>query len=682
MADGRWPIKRMADGRWPMADGPDSGSGQSPIANRQSPIRSIANRQSPIANGDPYASLRAWAQEEFDRQHRAGQPRILLGLGTCGLAAGGREVRSAVAQKLADAGIAAEVWPVGCIGACFAEPLMDLVWPGGGRISYRDVTPERALRLIDEALSGDHLHPEWALAVIGDAPVDGIPPWKELPFFQYQERRVLRNCGFIDPTDLGQYILRDGYQALAKALTEMTPEAVIEEVQRAGLRGRGGAGFPTGRKWQLCRQAAGEPKYLVCNFDEGDPGAFMNRSLVEGDPHSLLEGLILGAYAIGARHGYIYVRAEYPLAILRLRTAIQQAEASGLLGDHILGSDFCFDVTIKEGAGAFVCGEETALLASIEGRRGMPRPRPPFPAQKGLWGQPTTINNVDTLSNVANIIRQGAEWFAGVGSETSKGTKTFCLTGKVHHTGLIEVPMGTLLGVVIEKIGGGILKGRAFKAAQTGGPSGGCLATQHRNLPLDYESLTRAGSIMGSGGLVVLDEDTCMVDFARFFLSFTQQESCGKCTPCRLGTQRMLEILERIVAGEGQREDLDRLTELGETVQLGSLCGLGQTAPNPVLSTLRYFRAEYEAHIVDRHCPALACRALVSYWIDPDVCVGCGLCRRKCPVAGVLGEQKAVHTIDQLVCTHCGTCFEVCPKKVRAVRKVTGREREALLRGE
>jgi NADH:ubiquinone oxidoreductase subunit F (NADH-binding) len=638
-----------------------------------------------------YASLRAWAQEEFDRQHPAGRPRILLGLGTCGLAAGGQEVQAAVERKLADEGIDAEVWPVGCLGPCFAEPLMDLVLPGIGRISYRDVTPERALRLIDETLplaQGEqeggrhHLHPEWALAVIGDEPVEGIPSWKELPFFRYQERRVLHNCGFIDPSAVEQYILRDGYQALAKALLEMSPEQVIEEVQRSGLRGRGGAGFPTGLKWQLCRQAEGEPKYLVCNFDEGDPGAFMNRSLVEGDPHRLLEGLIIGAYAIGARHGYIYVRAEYPLAIARLRKAIQQAEELGLLGEHILGSDFSFDVTLKEGAGAFVCGEETALLASIEGRRGMPRPRPPFPAQKGLWGQPTAINNVDTLSNIANIIRQGAEWFAEVGSETSKGTKTFCLTGKVHHTGLIEVPMGIPLGVVIEEIGGGIPKGRAFKAAQTGGPSGGCLATQHLNLPLDYESLTGAGSIMGSGGLVVMDEDTCMVDVARFFLSFTQQESCGKCTPCRLGTKRMLEILERIVAGEGKREDLDLLEELGETVKLGSLCGLGQTAPNPVLSTLRYFRAEYEAHIVDQHCPALACRDLVAYWIDPDVCIGCGLCRRKCPVASISGEQKQPHTIDQLVCTRCGTCWEVCPEKVQAVRKVTGRERKALLAGE
>jgi len=437
-------------------------------------------------------------------------------------------------------------------------------------------------------------------------------------------------------------------------------QEVVDEVKASGLRGRGGAGFPTGLKWQFCRQAKGDTKYLICNFDEGDPGAFMNRSLVEGDPHSLLEGMLIAAYAIGTRHGYIYVRAEYPLAIVRLRQAIQQAHDLGLLGDNILGTGFSFDITIKEGAGAFVCGEETALMSSIEGRRGMPRPRPPFPAQSGLWGRPTNINNVGTLANVPRVILNGADWYKSVGTETSAGTKIFCLTGKITHTGMIEVPMGITLRRIIYDIGGGILEGRTFKAAQTGGPSGGCLSSEHLDLPIDYESLTKAGSIMGSGGLVVMDEDTCMVDVSRFFLSFTQSESCGKCAPCRLGTKRMLEILERIAAGEGQPEDIDLLTELGETVKLGSLCGLGQTAPNPALSTIRYFRDEYEAHIAEQRCPAGVCKALITYEILPDACTGCGVCLRNCPVSAITGEKKQPHVIDSALCTRCDTCLQVC----------------------
>jgi len=607
-----------------------------------------------------YTSLLSWAKEEYDRKHDNNLPRIILGLGTCGLAAGGREVLTAVQQKLAEDCIQAEIVQVGCIGSCYAEPLMDIEKPGGPRISYRDITPKKAIQLIEDRLVGDELLPELALAVIGDTSVDGIPSYKELPFFKFQERRVSRNCGFIDPTAVEEFILRDGYRAMAKALLEMSPQEVVDEVKASGLRGRGGAGFPTGLKWQFCRQAKGDTKYLICNFDEGDPGAFMNRSLVEGDPHSLLEGMLIAAYALGARHGYIYVRAEYPLAIVRLREAIQQARDLDLLGENILGTGLSFDISIKEGAGAFVCGEETALMASIEGRRGMPRPRPPFPAQSGLWGKPTNINNVGTLANVPRVILNGAEWYKTVGTEDSAGTKIFCLTGKIANSGWIEVPMGTTLRRIIYDIGGGTVSGLPFKAAQTGGPSGGCLSSEHFDLPMDYESLTRVGSIMGSGGLVVMDEETCMVDVARFFISFTQKESCGKCAPCRLGTKRMLEILEKIVAGKGEMEDIDLLTELGETVKVGSLCGLGQTAPNPILSTIRYFHDEYEAHIVDKRCPAGVCKDLITYEILPDKCTGCGACLRNCPVDAITGEKKQPHVIDPALCTRCDTCRQVC----------------------
>jgi NADP-reducing hydrogenase subunit HndC len=497
----------------------------------------------------------------------------------------------------------------------------------------------------------------------------------------------------------------------------MTPEEVIAEVKTSGLRGRGGAGFPTGLKWEFTRKAVLERRreegsgmrddsntasahpsspishpsslipypssgFVVCNGDEGDPGAFMDRSVLEGDPHSVIEGMALAGYATGSRQGYVYVRAEYPLAIERLTIALEQARERGFLGENLFGTSFGFDIEIRIGAGAFVCGEETALLASIEGRRGMPRPRPPFPAQSGLWGQPTLINNVETFANVPPILLHGGAWFARTGTEKSKGTKVFALAGDIANTGLVEVPLGIPLGEIIYGIGGGIRDGKAFKAAQIGGPSGGCIPQQYLDVPVDYESLTALGAIMGSGGLIVVDEDTCMVSLAAFFLDFLVDESCGKCIPCRVGVKKMRDLLRQIIAGEGQDGDVDRLLNLAQTVKQTSLCGLGQTAPNTVLSTIRHFREEYEAHIYEKGCPALACRDLVAYWIDPEVCVGCGLCRRKCPVAGVLGEQKAVHTIDQLVCTKCGTCFEVCPRKVQAVRKVTGREREALLRGE
>jgi len=607
-----------------------------------------------------YASLLAWAEAEYARRHTAGRARILIGLGTCGLAAGGGEVLDAVQQQLVALDTNVETLGVGCIGACFLEPLVDIVKPGWPRISYGEMDPQKAAQLVSDFVVGTDCHPDWAVAVIGDQAVEGIPSWRDLPFFKFQERRVLRRCGFIDPSAVEEYILHDGYAAATRALTEMSPEEVIDTIKASGLRGRGGAGFPTGLKWSFARSSPGDVKYMVCNFDEGDPGAFMNRSLVEGDPHAVLEGMIIAAYAIGASRGYIYGRAEYPLALRRLRGAISQAEDLGLLGKDIFGSGFDLSIEIKEGAGAFVCGEETALMSSIEGGRGMPKPRPPFPAQSGLWGKPTNINNVGTLANVPLIIHNGPDWFAEVGSEKSKGTKIFCLTGKIQNGGTIEVPLGIRLRTVIEDIGGGILDGGQFKAAQTGGPSGGCLAEEHLDWPVDYESLTKAGSIMGSGGMVVMDQTTCMVDVARFFLSFTQKESCGKCTPCRVGTKRMLDILERIVAGKGELDDIDLLLELAETVKLGSLCGLGQTAPNPVVSTIRYFRDEYEAHIVDKRCPAGVCKALITYSIDPDKCTGCMVCLRQCPVEAISGEKKQVHVINSELCTRCDTCRQVC----------------------
>jgi NADH-quinone oxidoreductase subunit F len=487
-----------------------------------------------------------------------------------------------------------------------------------------------------------------------------VPYYDEIPFYGKQMRVVLRNCGLINPMSIEEYIAVGGYQALAKALTSMTSEEIIEEVKKSGLRGRGGAGFPTGRKWEFARNAPGDIKYIVANGDEGDPGAFMDRSLMEGDPHAILEGMTIGAYAIGAHEGYIYVRDEYPLALRNLGAAIEQAREYGLLGQDILGSGFDFDVKITRGAGAFVCGEETALMASIEGRAGNPRPRPPFPAQSGLWGKPTNINNAKTWANIPLIIDRGADWFSQIGTETSKGTMIFSLVGKVNNTGLVEVPMGITLRELIFDIGGGIQNGKQFKAVQTGGPSGGCIPASLLDLPVDYEHLKEAGSIMGSGGMIVMDEGACMVDVARYFLDFLREESCGKCTPCREGIRQMLAILTRITEGEGEMADLEQLEALAHVVKDASLCGLGQTAPNPVLSTLRYFRDEYVAHIKDKKCPAGVCRALIEYTILEDACTGCGLCRRKCPQEAISGGKKEVHVIDQEKCIRCGVCFDVC----------------------
>ncbi len=590
---------------------------------------------------------------------------VLVCKGTGCTASGAGSVYDALKRELDRRGLDKEVMLVetGCHGMCEMGPIV-VVYPEGS--FYCRVTPEDVPELVEEHLYKGRVL-QRLLYTTPDEEKHRIPHYRDIPFYGKQRRIVLRNCGYINPDNIEEYIARDGYQALARALLELTPEETLDIVKRSGLRGRGGAGFPTGKKWEFARMAPGDKKYIVCNADEGDPGAFMDRSVLEGDPHSVVEGMLIGAYVIGADEGYIYCRAEYPLAIKRLVTAIQQAEEMGLIGDNIMGTDFSFHLHIKEGAGAFVCGEETALMASIEGKRGMPNPRPPFPANSGLWGKPTNINNVETWANIPQIILNGAEWFSSIGTETSKGTKIFALTGKVNNTGLVEAPMGMPLREVIFDIGGGIPNGKKFKAVQLGGPSGGCLPESMLDTPVDYESINATGAIMGSGGMVVTDEDTCIVDFAKFFLSFVQNESCGKCPFCRIGTRRMLEILERICEGTGKMEDLDLLEDLAQKVKDGSLCALGGTAPNPVLTTLKYFRDEYIAHIVDKKCPAKVCPALIHYTIDPAKCIGCTKCARQCPVNAISGEIKKPHLIDQDTCIKCGQCMAVCPVKAISV---------------
>jgi NADH-quinone oxidoreductase subunit F len=587
----------------------------------------------------------------------SGRAEIAVGMSSCGIAAGARAVFDAVAKEVAARGLGWSVASTGCIGACHAEPLVE-VRPGDGtRHLYGNVDEAKAKRIVE-----DHL--------AGGVPVAEllIPP--TYPYLARQKRIVLANCGTIDPESIEEYISRDGYTALRKVLTAMTPEAVIEEVKASGLRGRGGAGFSTGQKWVFARGAKGTKKFVICNADEGDPGAFMDRSVLEGDPHAVLEGMLICAYAVGADEGYIYVRAEYPLAIKRLEIALKQMEGKGLIGEGILGMPFSLSLHIKEGAGAFVCGEETALMGSIEGKRGMPNLRPPFPAERGLWGAPTNINNVETYANIPAIIRGGGAEYAKLGTEKSKGTKVFALAGKIKRGGMIEVPMGISLREIIYDIGGGIQGDRKFKAVQMGGPSGGCVPESLSDVQIDYDSLTATGAIMGSGGMVVMDDSTCMVDVARYFLAFTQSESCGKCTFCRIGTKRMLEILTRITEGRGREEDIAELEELAGKIRISSLCGLGQTAPNPVLTTLRYFRNEYDEHIRNKRCPAKKCKALIRFRVIPENCTGCMLCAKVCPTKAARGERKKVHEIDRETCVRCGLCAEAC--RFNAIEISTG----------
>ena len=605
-----------------------------------------------------FNKIKEKAIKEWNNLQNTSIPTIYIGMGSCGIASGADEVLEAANEIIAKENLKVKIIKVGCIGPCYLEPLMDLKIPGLPRLSFNNVNKQNAQRIITEYLINNtpKLKPIGNLSEKKET-INNVKSFWDQPMLKNQVRIVLRNCGIVDPENINHYIARGGFEGLIKSLKN-SPEYTIEELKTSGLRGRGGAGFLTYKKWKFCRMSKGTTKYLICNADEGDPGAFMNRSLIEGDPFSLLEGMLIAGYAIGTSLGYIYIRAEYPLAIKRLETAIKQMQKLKLLGENILESNFNFDIKLKEGAGAFVCGEETALIASIEGYRGMPRSRPPYPAVSGLHGCPTNINNVETLATVPNIIREGGKWFAKFGTKNSKGTKTFALVGKIRRTGLIEVPFGITLNEIINDIGGGSQK--EFKSVQTGGPSGGCLSEKSLNLPIDYESLVEAGSIMGSGGLIVMDKHTCMVDVAKYFLNFTSTESCGKCTPCRIGTSKMVEILDKITKGDGKIEDLEILEDIANTVKKGSLCGLGQTAPNPVLTTLKYFKDEYLAHIVDKKCPAAICRDLVEYRVIKEKCTGCQKCVSVCPTEAITGPRSEPHNLDKDKCIKCRACYEIC----------------------
>lgn len=582
---------------------------------------------------------------------------VLVCGGTGCTSSGSEKLITALNEEIEKNGLSNEVQVVktGCFGLCALGPIM-IIYPEGSFYSMVKIDD------IPEIVSEHLLKGRVVERLVYNETItdDGIKSLNETDFYKKQKRVALRNCGVINPECIDEYIAYDGYAALGKVLTKMTPEEVIDVIKESELRGRGGGGFPTGVKWSLARGNEADQKYVCCNADEGDPGAFMDRSVLEGDPHALLEAMAIAGYAIGADQGYVYVRAEYPIAVHRLQVAINQANEYGLLGKNLFGTDFNFNVEIRLGAGAFVCGEETALITSIEGNRGEPKPRPPFPAQKGLFGKPTILNNVETYANIPQIILNGVDWFKSMGTEKSRGTKVFALGGKIHNTGLVEVPMGTTLREIVEEIGGGIPDGKTFKAAQTGGPSGGCIPASHLDIPIDYDNLIEIGSMMGSGGLIVLDEDDCMVDIAKFFLEFTVEESCGKCVPCRIGTKRLYELLEKITSGNGVPEDLDRLVTLSEYIKQNSLCGLGQTAPNPVLSTLRYFRDEYEAHVNQKQCPAGVCTDLLQYEIIEDKCIGCTACARVCPADAISGKVKEPHVIDKDKCIKCGACIEKC----------------------
>ncbi|SKA84585.1 NAD(P)-dependent iron-only hydrogenase diaphorase component flavoprotein [Caloramator quimbayensis] len=588
-------------------------------------------------------------------------PNYRMNLLVCGgtgcKASGSSEVVEVFEKEIEKAGLKNEIQVIvtGCFGFCEKGPIVKVT---PDNVFYVEVNPEKAVRIINEHIIKGRIVEEY----LYKEPVtkEALPEQSDMPFYKKQIRIALRNCGFIDPENIYEYIAVDGYQALGKVLSEMTPEEVIEEVKKSGLRGRGGGGFSTGLKWEMTKKSKSNQKYVICNADEGDPGAFMDRSILEGDPHTVLEAMAICGYCIGANKGYIYIRAEYPLAIQRLRIAIKQAYELGLLGSNILGSNFSFDIDLKYGAGAFICGEETALINSIEGGRGEPTVKPPFPAQKGLWKKPTNINNVETFANICPIILKGADWFNSIGTEKSKGTKVFALAGKINNVGLVEVPMGLTLREIIYDLGGGIKGGKKFKAVQTGGPSGGCIPKEHLDTPIDYDNLTKIGSMMGSGGMIVMDEDDCMVNIAKFYLEFTCDESCGRCTPCRVGNMRMLEILKEITEGRGTMEHLEELKELGQIIKDTALCGLGQTSPNPVLSTMNFFWDEYVAHVKDKTCPAGVCTALLKYYILPEKCVGCTACAKVCPTNAISGEVRKTHVIDREKCIKCGACMATC----------------------